>query len=233
MIRQPLRPSYDAVVVGARAALRVLAIDRGRAGADTLSTHAIMRAGVLQLRRWGLLDAVVAAGTPPVRAATFHYGDELLRVEVKPKDGVDALYAPRRTVLDPLLVEAARAVGARVEHEAALTGLIHDAAGQVRGAALDLGDGEPVQVEAGLVIGADGLRSRVAALAGAPAERAGRHATAVIYGYWAGLAGDGYRWYYRPGASAGVIPTNDGAACVFAAMPAGRYAAEAAGGLER
>ena len=65
---------YDAVVVGARAAgaatalllarrgLRVLAVDRGAYGSDTLSTHALMRAGVLQLGRWGLLDRIQAAG---------------------------------------------------------------------------------------------------------------------------------------------------------------------------
>ncbi len=59
MHRQP--PTYDAVVVGARAAgaatamllarhgLRVLVVDRSRYGADTLSTHALMRGGVLQL----------------------------------------------------------------------------------------------------------------------------------------------------------------------------------------
>src|SRR3712207_9307046 len=58
---------YDALVVGARCAgaacamlmarcgMRVLAVDRGSYGADTLSTHALMRGGVLQLHRWGVL----------------------------------------------------------------------------------------------------------------------------------------------------------------------------------
>ena len=82
----------------ARAGLRVLAVDRGREGADTISTHALMRAGVLQLHRWGLLDEVKAAGTPVVRKATFHYGDEALPVDIKARDGVEGLYAPRRTV---------------------------------------------------------------------------------------------------------------------------------------
>ena len=71
---------------------------RGR-GADTLSTHALMRAGVLQLARWGLLDAIEAAGTPPIetrRSLRRRRG----RVRIKPRDGVDALFAPRRTLLD-------------------------------------------------------------------------------------------------------------------------------------
>ena len=79
---------HDVVVVGARAAgaatalllaragLDVLVVDRSRYGADTLSTHALMRAGVVQLHRWGLLDAVVAAGTPAVRTTTFRYADD-------------------------------------------------------------------------------------------------------------------------------------------------------------
>ena len=68
----------------ARAGLRVLCVDRSRYGGDTLSTHALMRGGVLQLQRWGLLDAVVDAGTPPVRRTVFHYGDESVAVSIRP-----------------------------------------------------------------------------------------------------------------------------------------------------
>jgi len=59
----------------ARAGLAVTLVDRGRRGGDTLSTHALMRAGVLQLSRWGVLDDVVAAGTPAVRRTVFRYAD--------------------------------------------------------------------------------------------------------------------------------------------------------------
>ena len=59
----------------ARAGLRVLLLDRVHPARDTLSTHALMRAGVLQLDRWGLLDRIVAAGTPAVTGTTFHYAD--------------------------------------------------------------------------------------------------------------------------------------------------------------
>src|SRR5690348_16736671 len=109
--------TYDVVVVGARLAgaatahllgrfgLRVLLVDRARYGADTMSTHALLRAGVLQLTRWGLLDRVVAAGTPAVRSTTFRYAGADVRVAIKSSHGVDALYAPRRTVLDPILVD--------------------------------------------------------------------------------------------------------------------------------
>src|SRR3954470_19143042 len=114
-----LDTTFDVVVVGARVAgaatamllarrgVHVALVDRSRLAADTLSTHALMRAGVLQLHRWGLLDRVRAAGTPPVRRTTFRYHDAIVPITIKPSNGVDALYAPRRTVIDPILVNAA------------------------------------------------------------------------------------------------------------------------------
>jgi menaquinone-9 beta-reductase len=238
------RSRYDAIVVGARAAgaatamllaragLSVLAVDRGRLGDDTLSTHALMRGAVLQLHRWDLLRAIQAAGTPPIRSATFHYGDEEIPVPIKARDGIDALYAPRRTILDPLLVRAATAAGAEVVHGVAAVDLVRDARGRVAGAVLAGADGSPTRVKANVVIGADGIRSPIARLAGAPVERAGRSATAVVYGHFAGLAHDGYHWYYRPGVSAGAIPTNDGRTCVFVALPPTRFLHELPGGVD-
>ncbi|MCH8254322.1 MAG: FAD-dependent monooxygenase, partial [Gemmatimonadetes bacterium] len=118
------RDRYDVIIAGARCAgastamllarrgLRVLVIDPTSRGSDTLSTHALMRGGVLQLHRWGLLDAIRAAGTPAIPKTSFHYGEETIEVSIKERDGVDALYAPRRTVLDAVLVDAAVAAGA-------------------------------------------------------------------------------------------------------------------------
>ena len=61
---------------------------------DPMSTHAFLRGGVLQLSRWGLLDEVIAAGTPPVRRSTFRYGDETAVITHRPSPGVDALVRP-------------------------------------------------------------------------------------------------------------------------------------------
>jgi flavin-dependent dehydrogenase len=216
----------------ARAGLRVLALDRGQPGTDTLSTHALMRGGVLQLHRWGLLGALEETATPAIRTATFHYGEEEVPVAIKPRDGVDALYAPRRTVLDPLLVRAATASGARVVHGATVVDLLRDGTGRVAGVLVVGPDGRHARVEAPIVIGADGMHSRVAALAGAEVERAGAHATALVYGHLAGLEVDGYHWHYRPGVSAGVIPTNEGKTCVFVAMPPRRFHEARSGGVE-
>jgi flavin-dependent dehydrogenase len=222
---------YDVVVVGARAAgastafllaragLRVLLLDRGRYGSDTMSTHALMRGGVLQLARWGLLDAIVDAGTPAVRLTTFRYSTNVVPVEIAPNFGVDALYAPRRTVLDRVLVDAASRTGADTRFGAAVTDLCRDRRGAVTGVVGRIRDGERFHAGARVIVGADGISSDVAALVAAPVERRGASASAVTYGYWADLETNGYEWNFRPGAASGVIPTNDGLACVFAGAP--------------
>jgi 2-polyprenyl-6-methoxyphenol hydroxylase-like FAD-dependent oxidoreductase len=233
-----VKESYDAVVVGARCAgaatamllarqgLSVLLVDRDRHGTDTLSTLALMRAGVLQLHRWGLLDQIRAANTPAARSTSFFYGDEEITVPIKPRDGVDALYSPRRTVIDALLAEAAADAGADVLFGPRFTEIERASDGRVNGAVIQERDGTVRRVGAGIVIGADGRTSTVARLVEAPIYRQGTHACGVIYTFWPGLENAGNRWYYRPGVSAGAIPTNDGDTCLFTATPAARFQSE-------
>jgi 2-polyprenyl-6-methoxyphenol hydroxylase-like FAD-dependent oxidoreductase len=232
---------YDVVVVGgrvagaatalllARAGARVALVDRSRTGSDTVSTHALMRAGVLQLSRWGLLDRVVAAGTPAVRSTSFHYADGVtVRVAIRPSAGVDALYAPRRHLLDWLLVDAAAQAGVDVLTETTVTALRRDKTGRVRGVHAVDRAGHTVELSASTTVGADGVRSTVAAHVQAPVLRHGWTCSAVLYRYLAGLPTDGYHWAYGAGAAAGVIPTNDGQTCVFVSTTPERM-----GGLRR
>ena len=135
----------DAVIVGARCAgaatalllaragARVLLVDRGVYGSDTTSTHALMRGAILQLHRWGVLPAIVAAGTPPVHSTTFSYPQQDVTVPIEPRFGVGALYAPRRTLLDRTLVDAAVGSGAEVTYDVRMDGVIIDHRGRVRG----------------------------------------------------------------------------------------------------
>lgn len=226
-----IKDRYDVIIAGARCAgastglllaragLDVLVVDPLPRGRDTLSTHALMRGGVTQLHRWGLLDAVREAGTPAVRTTSFHYQDELIPIPIKSVDGVDALYAPRRNVLDPILAEAAERAGAQVEHGVAVSQVVQGANGAVTGAVVSGADLPPSHVEADLVIGADGVRSKVARLVGAQVLRTVPHTAAAIYGHWPGLGVDGYHWYFSPGISGGCIPTNNDETCVFASVP--------------
>lgn len=219
---------YDVVVVGGRAAgastamllaragLRVAVLERSRAGSDTVSTHALMRAGVLQLSRWEVLPALVAAGTPPVRSIDFSYPDgAAAHVSLRPSPGVDALYAPRRHLLDRVLVEAAAAAGADVLHGTSVTGLLRGDDGRVLGVRTTGVDGRDVGVRAALTVGADGVGSLVARETGAEVLGRGSAASAVLYRYVSDLPVRGYVWAYGDGAAAGLIPTNAGETCVF------------------
>jgi flavin-dependent dehydrogenase len=240
-----LNTRYDVIVIGARCAgaatalllarsgAKVLVIDRQAYGSDTMSTHALMRGAVAQLNRWGLIPSINAAKTPAIRSTTFHYGDEAVRVDIKPDHGVDCLFAPRRTVLDPLLVDAAREAGAEVRHGAALSELQFAASGgRVIGASLRDADGGCITVGADIVIGADGRQSTVAQLVNAKACVEGFNASAVAFGYYEGLKLDGSHWHFAKNVAAGVIPTNLGH-CVFAAVPAQRFSATFRGDVMR
>src|SRR5687768_17002669 len=107
--------AYDVIVVGGRVAgaatalllarqgVRVLAVDRARFPSDTLSTHQVQVTGAARLRRWGLLDPLLAAGTPGTREVRLDIDRTVLTGAFPAYDGVDTLISPRRTVLDALL----------------------------------------------------------------------------------------------------------------------------------
>jgi len=231
------RTAYDAVIVGARCAgastamllaragAKVLLVDRQLYGTDTVSTHALMRGAVLQLTRWGLLDRLMAAGTPPIEHSTVHYGADSLRIHIKSEHGVGHLCVPRRMVLDRLLVDAAREAGAEVRHGVTLADLLTAPDGRVTGATLKDENGDRIDVTAGAVIGADGRQSTVARRVGAQTYVEGAGASGYVYGYYADLPDEGYHWYFEADVAAGTIPTNDNLKCVFVGVPQDRFAA--------
>jgi flavin-dependent dehydrogenase len=209
----------------------VLLVDRAAYGADTLSTHAIMRGGVLQLHRWGLLDEVRRVPTPAIRNTAIHYGDDRVDIAIREEHGVDAIYAPRRTVLDPILVDAALDAGVEVLWGVHVLGVERDVAGRVCGVRARTDAGEAVAT-APIVIGADGVHSTIARSVGAVTEHQTAAASAFVYAYFSGLDSPALALHYAPGVSAGVIPTNDGQHNVFAGMSAARFAAERAQGTK-
>jgi flavin-dependent dehydrogenase len=237
-------PRYDAVITGARCAgaatalllarsgAKVLMVDRQAYGSDTLSTHALMRGAVLQLTRWGLIPHITAEDTPEIRSTTFHYGSEAIRVAIKPEHGVEYLFGPRRTVLDRLLVDAARNAGAEVRHGVLLSELLFAPGGRVIGVSMKDTGGASMTVRADIVIGADGRQSTVAQLVKARAYIEGSNASGIVFGYFENLPKDGFHWYFAKNAAAGVVPTNAGT-CVFAAVPAQRFSATFRGDVER
>jgi 2-polyprenyl-6-methoxyphenol hydroxylase-like FAD-dependent oxidoreductase len=230
LMHYPFRPRYDAVIVGARCAgaatafllaqagAKVLLIDRQDYGTDTMSTHALMRTGVLQLHRWGLLNAVMEEGTPEVRTTTFHYGTEQIAVAMKEEHGLSYLCAPRRTVLDRILVDAARAAGADVRHNVSLSDLHFGADNRVVGASLRNAAGHEIVVSCDIVIGADGRQSTVAKLVHAEILSESKSASGCVYGYFEGLERDGFHWHFAVDAAASIMPTNASHHCVVASV---------------
>lgn len=223
-----MRKDFDVIIVGARCAgagtalllaragARVLAIDKSPYGSDTLSTHALMRGAVLQLHRWGVLDRIIRSGAHPVRTTTFGYPAGPVTVAVESRYGVDALYAPRRTVLDKAIADEAELAGAHLSFDTPLAELLQDSEGRVTG--IRTKGKSAAEITADLVIGADGVYSPVARRVGAANVLTGQHHTATLYSYWRDFAVEGYEWHYTADASVGAIPTNDGLTCVFVSM---------------
>jgi flavin-dependent dehydrogenase len=96
------------------------------------------------------------------------------------RDDVAGITSVRREVLDPVLANAAAAAGADVRYGTTVTDLIR-ANGRVTGVRTDTGD-----VEARLVVGADGRNSTVAKLAGARRYNLVPNERAASWGYFEG-----------------------------------------------
>ncbi len=226
--------SHDVVVVGARSAgaatamllarqgFDVAVVDRADLPSDTLSTHALARGGVVQLARWDLLDDVLASGAPPIRSASFHLPDARIDRQLKVRAGFDFVLAPRRYILDAILLRAAEEAGATVRTGVSVTGTVTDPSGRVTGVALrDRADRTSV-LSARLVVGADGLRSRVARSVGARIIEERPANSSSTYTYVAGLDADGFEFHVGDRSFAGVFPTHDGEANVWMCLPGDR-----------
>jgi flavin-dependent dehydrogenase len=225
---------YDVVVVGARVAGAMTALHLARAGhtvlivdragppADTLSTHSLMRTAVVQLHRAGLLTELAAVPTPAIRRMTLGFGDQVFSFDVRPEFGVDALYAPRRTVLDTLILSAASRAGVDVALGRAVTEIDRDESGRVSGVTIGRGS-DAVRVSTRYVVGADGRNSTVARLVGAADRHRAAPTAASVYSYYSGMPDAGFDFRFVPGGTAGTLRTNDDLTLVWAGVPAERF----------
>jgi flavin-dependent dehydrogenase len=186
---------YDVIVVGARCAgastamllarqgRRVLLLDRAAFPKDTLSTLYIQLPGIAALADWGLLDRLRATGCPPLERTSYRTAGITVVGSSRPVRGQRANYAPRRHVLDQLLVEAAVAVGVEFRDATAVGGLLFTD-GRVTGVQCRTAGGGWVSEHAGLVVGADGMRSRVAHEVRAEVLAAAAPRSCAYYAFW-------------------------------------------------
>jgi 2-polyprenyl-6-methoxyphenol hydroxylase-like FAD-dependent oxidoreductase len=224
-VRQLAR--YDVLIVGTRCAgaplamllarkgYNVLGVDRAQFPSDTVSTHFMWPRTTASLAKWGLLDKLAETGCPMIDQVTADYGAIAIRGRPSPVDGTAAMFSPRRTVLDNLLVDAARQAGAEMREMTTFRELIW-AEGRVVGARLQNADGRLVEESAAVVVGADGMWSPVARAAGATADVAHPSFTCGYYAYWAGVPTQGVEFYVRQGRDILVFPTHDGLTCIWA-----------------
>lgn len=225
---------YDAIIVGARCAgsplamllgrkgYKVLVVDKATFPSDTISTHHIHQPGVARLERWGLLDKIQAANTPPTTQIKFDVGPFALVGTPPPADGMAEAYAPRRRILDKILVDAAVGAGAELRERFSVEELTYD--GTTVTGIRGRGDkGSSVTERARIVIGADGARSFVARAVQAPVYLDKGMLTCNYYSYWSGVALEGVELYSRAGRTIVADKTNDGLSLIVVVWPKGEF----------
>jgi 2-polyprenyl-6-methoxyphenol hydroxylase-like FAD-dependent oxidoreductase len=191
------RRSYDAVVVGARAAgsplaarlaeagRSVLLVDREPPPADTLSTHVLFPNTLARLHQLGALQRIEAEHTlnPSIYAA------HILGIDFEggftPVGGFDYMCGITRPVLDKALLDVAVAAGAETRFGEPVTGLLGAGSEEdpARGVVLENGE----EIAARWVIGADGRASTVARALGLEKRDPLAGEMAFMFGYWRGL----------------------------------------------
>jgi 2-polyprenyl-6-methoxyphenol hydroxylase-like FAD-dependent oxidoreductase len=223
---------YDAIIVGARCAgaptamllarrgFKVLLVDRATFPSDTLSTHILWPHGAEIVGRWGLLDALMQTGVPPIcRRMTFDVGPFALRGAILDANNGMGGICPRRTVLDHLLVQAAAQAGAEVREGFAVSDVIvsADAVVGIRGRAKGM---HSIEERARIVIGADGVHSLVARAVRAPEYDLKPVTACGYYSYFSDVEQDDIELYVRSHHAFGGVPTNDGLHLVMLNWPA-------------
>jgi flavin-dependent dehydrogenase len=228
---------YGAIVVGARCAgaptamllaragHRVLLVDRSGFPSDRHQGHFIHRQGPGLLRKWGLLERVVATGCPPVTTCTTDFGDCVVTARDVALDGVAWGYGPRRTHLDQVLVDEAVKAGVEFRPNFVVHGYLSDD-GRVSGIRGRDSHGRATFDErARITIGADGRNSALARLVNPATYEETPPLTCWYFSYWSGVPNDGFEMYLRPRRVIFSFATHDGLFAIFVAWPIEEFGA--------
>ena len=235
--------SYDVVIVGSRVAGSVLAALLGDAGlkvlltdaqsfpSDTLSTHLFRGAGLISvLDRLGILETVEAMG-PPRLLRNYNYSDGIPQPNPRPPHPgrLGFCMSVRRVTLDNLLIlRAIQSPSVAFLPSTTVSRVLLDDDGRATGVQLRAPDG-PREVQARMVIGADGRHSTVAKAVRAVIEQEVAAVRALYYCTVTGFAG------IAPGADAGAefslrgdemvyaLPSESGVACIAASVNVERF----------
>jgi flavin-dependent dehydrogenase len=126
------------------------------------------------------------------------------------------LPAPRRIVLDKLLIDAAVEEGAEMREQITAKNLILDDHASVVGIVGHDREGNAFEERASIVIGADGIHSPIADLVNAEKYDLRQSHGSGYYAYFSGFPGKNVELAFNQGNFSGIFPTNDEQTCVFA-----------------
>ncbi|MFC5470729.1 NAD(P)/FAD-dependent oxidoreductase [Cohnella suwonensis] len=219
---------YDVIVVGARVAgsslayhlsragFSVLLLDRGTFPSDVLSTHNLFGNSLGMLRDMGVLGKLFETPTPTYRRLRIQFGSAVIDGTIPETEGETECFCIRRTYLDGILFEHAKAQpGVTAIEGFRVTGLLRDGdrVYGVVGKRKEDSDGDPVSYTAKLVAGADGRLSAVRKLAGSPCLMKVATDFASYVGYVSGFVQEGdihAEMYRQEDKYAIAFPTSDG-----------------------
>jgi 2-polyprenyl-6-methoxyphenol hydroxylase-like FAD-dependent oxidoreductase len=225
---------YDAIVIGARVAgsptamllarkgYRVLLVDRASFPSDTMSTHQIQLPGGAALKRWGLLERVVATGLLAAERVRMEMDGMAVEGQFPVLEGVTGVYSPRRYLLDKTLLDAASEAGVEIRTDCRIEELLWQD-GRVVGVRGQTKDGAAFSERARVVVGADGRHSLVAKGVNAPTYDEQPTLTCGYYTYWADVPVQGGEIYRMGRRMMGAWPTNDGLTMIYVARPAAEF----------
>ena len=221
---------YDAIIAGARCAgspvamllarrgYRVLLVDKASFPSDTLSTHYIQQTGAALLDRWGLLSRLRNSGAPPIRSIHYDFGPFAMTGNPPAAGDVAHAIAPRRTVLDKILLDAAIEAGAEVRESFSIQELVTED-GRVTGIRGRDNSGATVTESCRVLVGPDGIRSSIAKMAGAISYNERPSATCLYYSYFSGVPCTNIEIFIRPQRVSLIFPTNDGLTLLLIISP--------------
>jgi flavin-dependent dehydrogenase len=226
---------YDVIIVGARCAgaptamllarngYRVLLLDQATFPSDVMQNHVVLYRGARYLHRWGLMERVLATNCPPIRRFLTNYGDFPLVGYPPADDGVPGDLAPRRIILDKLLIDAAVEAGADFREGCPVEAVLQEN-GRVTGVRYQTPGGASEEARSRVVVGADGRHSFVARSVAAPAYNEHPPLTCAYYSYWSGTGTEGIEIHIldRPVLLL-AFQTNDGLSCIAAQWPVGEF----------